>query len=194
MFRPTTVQDGRRRRPRRLDEPGVGHSPPDQRAGEARQSAGRRDPEHSAATDPWHAALEVQSAGHVCGDPHRRRAAECRAHGITGRTLCAGAWRPRRLDSQGGVAALNNGSVLGESHVTLAELMRAAYRKTAGFVSLGVLRKRFGVSQGFDQYHDHFAGNWWKSAEEMNRIILPWLEAQSSSPFFLWANGPNGVP
>ena len=85
-------------------------------------------------------------------------------------------------------AALNNGSILGESHSTLAELMRRSYRSTAGFVSLGVLKKEFGVAQGFDQYHDDFESDWWKSAGEVNADLLPWLDGRSSEPFFLWAH------
>ena len=85
-------------------------------------------------------------------------------------------------------AALNNGSILGESHSTLAELMRTSYRSTAGFVSLGVLKSEFGVAQGFDRYYDDFESDWWKSAGEVNADLLPWLDRQSSEPFFLWAH------
>ena len=85
-------------------------------------------------------------------------------------------------------SALNNGSILGDSHSTLAELMRASYRSTAGFVSLGVLKSEFGVAQGFDQYYDDFESDWWKSAGEVNADLLPWLDRQSSEPFFLWAH------
>ena len=85
-------------------------------------------------------------------------------------------------------AALNNGSILSETHSTLAELMRDSYRSTAGFVSLGVLKREFGVAQGFDQYYDDFESDWWKSAGEVNASLLPWLERQPSEPFFLWAH------
>ena len=85
-------------------------------------------------------------------------------------------------------AALNNGSILGETHSTLAELMRDSYRSTAGFVSLGVLKREFGVAQGFDQYYDDFESDWWKSAGEVNAELLPWLSRHSSEPFFLWAH------
>ena len=85
-------------------------------------------------------------------------------------------------------ATLNNGSILGESHSTLAELMRRSYRSTIGFVSLGVRKSEFGVAQGFDQYHDDFESDWWKSAGEVNADLLPWLDGRSSEPFFLWAH------
>ena len=84
-------------------------------------------------------------------------------------------------------SALTNGSILGEEHVTWAELMRDHYRRTAGFVSLGVLQNHAGTAQGFDVYHDDFGRDWWKNAEEMNTAILPWL-ASARSPFFLWAH------
>ena len=84
-------------------------------------------------------------------------------------------------------AATTNGSILGEQHVTWAELMRDHYRRTAGFVSLGVLQNHAGTAQGFDLYHDDFGLDWWKSAEEMNADILPWVES-ARSPFFLWAH------
>ena len=82
----------------------------------------------------------------------------------------------------------NNGQVLRSQHVTLAELLRQAYRRTTAFVSLGVLESKVGVSQGFDHYHDEFGSDWWKTAEEMNDQLLPWIDRQDSAPFFLWAH------
>ena len=84
--------------------------------------------------------------------------------------------------------ALNNGNILSEAHVTLAELLRDSYRKTAGFVSLGVLKYRFGVAQGFDQYEDTFPADWWKTAEEMNQLIVPWITDNQMEPYFLFAH------
>ena len=84
--------------------------------------------------------------------------------------------------------ALNNNSILSDAHTTLAELMRDAYRTTAGFVSLGVLRRHVGVAQGFDQYHDGFQADWWKNAQEMNEQLVPWLQEDRSEPFFLFAH------
>lgn len=78
--------------------------------------------------------------------------------------------------------------VLAGVHLTLAEQLRRAYRKTAAFVSLGVLAGGFGTAQGFDEFHDRFGANWWKNADEMNRQILPWVERQGADPFFLWAH------
>ena len=84
--------------------------------------------------------------------------------------------------------ALNNDSMLSRSHTTLTELMRDAYRATAAFVSLGVLQRRSGIDQGFDRYADTFDADWWKSADEMNRQLVPWLEEDRAAPFFLFAH------
>ena len=86
-------------------------------------------------------------------------------------------------------AANNNSSVLGEQHLTLAERLRhTTYRHTAGFVSLGVLTQEFGLAQGFTEYHDAFGIDWWKTAEELNAELLPWLRQHPPAPFFLWAH------
>ena len=95
--------------------------------------------------------------------------------------------------------ARNNGQVLSDDHLTLPELLRDTRRKTAAFVSLGVLSSGFGISQGFDQYHDTFGLNWWKTAEDVNEEVLPWLEQNRTEPFFLFVHysdphEPYGVP
>ena len=95
---------------------------------------------------------------------------------------------------------LNNGYVLGDLHVTLPELLRASYRHTAAFISLGVLRSKFGIAQGFTEYHERFGADWWKTAEEVNAELVPWLEREPRrEPFFLWTHfsdphAPYGAP
>jgi len=81
-----------------------------------------------------------------------------------------------------------NTQVLDTRHLTLAELLRDAYRQTTAFVSLGVLKARFGISQGFDEYHDEFGLDWWKTAAEVNRELLPWVESVAGGPHFLWVH------
>lgn len=84
---------------------------------------------------------------------------------------------------------LNNGYVLRDLHVTLPELLRGpGYRHTAAFISLGVLRSNFGVAQGFDEYHQRFGRDWWKTGEEINAEVVPWLQRSPPGPFFLWAH------
>ena len=84
---------------------------------------------------------------------------------------------------------LNNGYVLGDLHVTLPELLRGrGYRHTAAFISLGVLRSNFGIAQGFDEYHQRFGRDWWKTGEQINAEVVPWLQRSPPGPFFLWAH------
>jgi arylsulfatase A-like enzyme len=82
----------------------------------------------------------------------------------------------------------NNAQIFPEQFETLPELLQSNYRRTAAFVSLGVLSKRFGFRQGFDEYDDEFQGHWWRSAGEMNQRILPWLRRNHKDRFFLWAH------
>ena len=49
-----------------------------------------------------------------------------------------------------------NGDVVPPGLTTLAEIFQSAGYRTAAFVSLGVLAKRFGLDQGFDFYDDPF--------------------------------------
>lgn len=81
----------------------------------------------------------------------------------------------------------NNLQRLPAEHVTLGELLRGAWRRTAAFVSLGVIRAPSGLDQGFDEYYDEFPRDWWRTARETNEQLLPWLE-RVRAPFFLWAH------
>ena len=77
---------------------------------------------------------------------------------------------------------------LAAAHLTLAELLRDGYRDTTAFVSLGVLRATAGLSQGFNEYHDEFGLDWWKTARELTDEVLAWFEPRSAAPYFLWAH------
>ena len=81
----------------------------------------------------------------------------------------------------------NNLQRLPAGHVTLGELLRGAWRRTAAFVSLGVIRAPSGLDQGFDEYFDEFPRDWWRTARETNEQLVPWLE-RVRAPFFLWAH------
>jgi len=59
--------------------------------------------------------------------------------------------------------------------------------KTAAFVSLGVMIKKFGLNEGFDLYDDKFPEKrWYRTAEEINQKVLPWMEENRNDNFFLW--------
>jgi len=58
---------------------------------------------------------------------------------------------------------------------------------TAAFVSLGVLKSKFGLGEAFDFYEEEFPqGLWYLSAEEVNKKVFPWLEQNKNKKFFLW--------
>ena len=85
----------------------------------------------------------------------------------------------------------NNGQVIAARR-EFPSFVQAFHKKgfaTAAFVSLGVLTREFGTAEGFDQYEDQFpAERWYLTADEVNRKVVPWLEAHHDKPFFLWVH------
>lgn len=81
---------------------------------------------------------------------------------------------------------LNNAQIFDPSHHTMAELLGGWARRTAGFVSLGVLQSSFKFDQGFDAYYDRFDRDWMKNADEVNAEVMTWLGDNGESPFFAW--------
>ncbi|MFC2163854.1 sulfatase [Acidobacteriota bacterium] len=95
----------------------------------------------------------------------------------------------------------NNGHVFnGEGKESLAEIFQERGYATGAFVSLGVLKKRFGLTRGFDTYDDDFPLNkWYLSAAEINQKAYNWLETNKLNDFFLWIHysdphGPYSPP
>jgi hypothetical protein len=85
----------------------------------------------------------------------------------------------------------NNGQIIRprKSRPSLADLFKKNGFQTAAFVSLGVLKSSFGLSEGFDLYRDDFPPDrWYLAAGEVNQQVLPWLEKNSGRPFFLWVH------
>lgn len=98
---------------------------------------------------------------------------------------------------------------LDSHHVTLAEILRQRGYVTAGFVGGPYLKATFGVAQGFDTYDDALMPATMnlglirtgakllrvpaliraeRRADELNQVILPWLERHAAHPFFLFVN------
>ncbi|RLE23075.1 MAG: hypothetical protein DRJ65_12570, partial [Acidobacteria bacterium] len=91
------------------------------------------------------------------------------------------------LPSEHGV--LNNTQVLAGGFKTLPELAQAHGMRTAAFISLGVLERRFGLDQGFDSYDQRFRYSWERDAGEIGDAVIPWLEAVGDQEsFLLWAH------
>ncbi len=88
---------------------------------------------------------------------------------------------------------LNNGVRLSDSNVTLAEILREAGFQTAAFVGGFPLDPQFGLNQGFDTYDAEFtkvsesaSTHSERSAEEVSRPALLWLDEHKDKPFFLF--------
>ena len=85
---------------------------------------------------------------------------------------------------------------LAEDNITLAELMKKAGYKTAGFVSAFVMDERFGIAQGFDIYDDdcqeqfEHALSAERNAEQTTAAACRWLEKNKDEEFFLWSQFP----
>jgi arylsulfatase A-like enzyme len=80
----------------------------------------------------------------------------------------------------------NNGQILDRELESLPELLASWGRYTVAFVSLGVLKGRFGFDRGFDSYHDQFGWDWMKNARDLNREAFDWLEESPPGARFLW--------
>ncbi len=67
----------------------------------------------------------------------------------------------------------NGGFYLGEDAETLAEVLREAGYRTAGFVSAFVLDSRWGIGQGFERFYDDFDLTEFNDAPGMDAIQRP---------------------
>ena len=90
---------------------------------------------------------------------------------------------------------LNNGVALAASNTTLAEVLRDAGFETGAFVSGFPLDPQFGLNQGFGTYDAKFtktsesSPNYSeRSAEEVSRPALAWLDQHRGNPFFLFVH------
>src|SRR5436309_1198757 len=82
----------------------------------------------------------------------------------------------------------DNGQFLQPNTPSISEILAREKYQTAAFVSLGVLKRVFGLSRGFDTYDDNFAKyhRYYRFASEMNALAIPWIEAHSRNQFFAW--------
>lgn len=92
---------------------------------------------------------------------------------------------------------------LPQSQNTLAEILKQNNYQTAAAIGSFPLTSKFGINQGFDYYNEHItqkyediSGNKTKpknrlffderKAAQVNKAILPWLQDNYQSPFFMW--------
>jgi arylsulfatase A-like enzyme/tetratricopeptide (TPR) repeat protein len=92
---------------------------------------------------------------------------------------------------------LNGEAALGDANVTLAERLSAKGYRTGAFVGAFVLDGRWGLSQGFQNYDDHFTLRPDQKLElaavrrPANQVVdaaLKWLEQDNKQPFFAWVH------
>ncbi|MCP2620055.1 sulfatase-like hydrolase/transferase [Candidatus Aminicenantes bacterium AC-334-K16] len=87
----------------------------------------------------------------------------------------------------------NNGQVFKQpaektsSPASLSQIFRQHHFTTAAFISLGVLKAKFGLARGFDYYADDFpASRWYLTAEEINQRFFAWLDEFKAQKAFVW--------
>jgi len=88
------------------------------------------------------------------------------------------------------------GFVLSPSQATLAKILQDQGWDTAAFIGSSVLKKRFGLNQGFATYDDEMPASAGGSAEaeperrasDVVDRAAKWLDTQSGKPFFLWVH------
>ena len=88
------------------------------------------------------------------------------------------------------------GFVLSPLQPTLAKILQDQGWDTAAFIGSSVLKKRFGLNQGFATYDDEMPAATGGSAEaeperraeEVVDRAAKWLGSQSGKPFFLWVH------
>lgn len=74
-----------------------------------------------------------------------------------------------------------------EDRISLIKQFKEQDYTTAAFISLMVLNPKFGLHHDFDFYNADFPeGKFFKTAEEINRDVFPWLEQHKEKKFFLW--------
>jgi len=85
---------------------------------------------------------------------------------------------------------------LGDSQLTLAEVLQEQGYQTAAFIGAFPLAGKFGLNQGFDVYDDQLAPRGQRkgpetlerSADKVNEAAFSWLEKHHQDPFFLFVH------
>jgi choline-sulfatase len=83
----------------------------------------------------------------------------------------------------------NDGFRLPPAVPTLAEALQRRGYATGAFIGGAPLQASFGLARGFDRYDDEFlraAGTVERSADEVVRAAVSWIDQQRAQPFFAW--------
>jgi arylsulfatase A-like enzyme/tetratricopeptide (TPR) repeat protein len=89
----------------------------------------------------------------------------------------------------------DNGQTLSSGARTLATVLHTRGYRTGAFIASFVLDRRFGLSQGFDEYNGNFdvrqanttdPGNLKRSGNEVVESAMAWIRQEDQRPFFLF--------
>jgi arylsulfatase A-like enzyme len=87
---------------------------------------------------------------------------------------------------------MNQNYRLGDSNLTIAEILRKNGYKTGAVIGTSVLESKFGISQGFENYNDRFLGKrepgfeHRRRAAEVSNLAVKWLAENANEDFFLF--------
>lgn len=82
--------------------------------------------------------------------------------------------------------------VLGDSNITLAEILAEHDFSTHAIISAAVLDRKFGLAQGFETYDDHFKNPIKgtdvveRRGDETSEVAMQWLQEHAEEKFFLF--------
>lgn len=85
----------------------------------------------------------------------------------------------------------NNGQILNkvENRSSITQVFQEKGYTTAAFLSLGVLKDKFGLNEGFDVYDAYFpVGEFYYNAGEINNKVFTWLDQVKEDKFFAWVH------
>ncbi len=81
----------------------------------------------------------------------------------------------------------NNGQIRKIKYPTMTQILKANGYSTGAVISLGVLKKNFGLNKGFDEYIENFKeGLWYRTAEEVTRDSFKLIKRLKGKKSFLW--------
>lgn len=81
----------------------------------------------------------------------------------------------------------NIGFHLSEEFQTLAECFKAEGYQTSAFIGAAVLKKKYGLGQGFDTYEEDFPKKQYhRNAETVLTLARQWFEKEHKDPAFVW--------
>lgn len=85
------------------------------------------------------------------------------------------------------VHVYNNGQIQQIGQGNLTQILKNDGYSTAAVISLGVLKKEFGLAKGFDEYNDTFKDKiWFRTAEQVNEAAWPMISGRKGSKSFFW--------